>query len=463
VLAWWGGSLLVLMASAGPEPLPLDVTPDARALGFTLLVSLLSAVVFGTAPALRVSRTEANAALKGGKGAAQATRQSPLGRVLVVAQVALSLVLLVGAGLLVRTLVNLQNVPTGFDRQNVLVFKTDTVATGYKGGQLTQLLREVEGKVKALPGVRAAAFSFMIFNQGQWTSVAYTRDEPAPDRESRLFRNNVVGPDYFDALGIPLVQGRGFGPQDTDKSQKVAVISEEMAARIFPNRSPLGQRFGRTSKDPERFEVVGVVKDAKYGSLTERPRPMAYYPYEQQEEFLNNFVVRAGGAPEAVVPLVRRAISEVNRDLPVDEVATLAEHVDRSLVQQRLIARVASFFGLLALVLACVGLYGTMSYAVGRRINEIGIRTALGAQSRDVLWLILREALLLVAVGVFAGLAASLAATRAASALLYGLGPNDPLTFASATLLLLAVAALAGYLPARRAAKVDPMAALRYE
>ena len=460
ILAWWGSSLLLLMASGGSKTLPLDVSPNARILGFTLLTSLLSAMIFGTVPALRAARTEPNAALK---GTAQPTSQSPLGKALLVAQVALSLLLLVGAGLFVRTLINLQNVPTGFNQQNVLVFRVDIATTGYKLDQLAPLLREVEEKVKTVPGVQAAAFSFMIFNQGQWSSVAYTRDEPSSEEQSREFRNNVVGPDYFTVMGIPLVQGRSFGPQDTDQSQKVAVITETMAERIFPQRSPLGQRFGRIPEDRERFEVIGVVKDAKYGSLTEQMRPMAYYSYVQQSEILSNFVVRYSGPQQSIVPPVRQAFHEVNRNLPIDEVMSLSEQIDRSLVQQKLIARLASFFGVLALLLACVGLYGVLSYTVARRAKEIGIRMALGAQRRDVLWLVLREALTLVVIGVVIGLAASFAATQTASSLLFDLKPNDPLTIKSATLLLLIVAALAGYLPLRRASRVDPMVALRDE
>jgi predicted permease len=463
LLAWRLSGLLVLMASSGSEPLPLDVTPNARILGFTLLASLLSALIFGTAPALRAARIEPNSSLKSGKGAGQAASRSRFGKALVVAQVALSLLLLVGAGLFARTLINLQNLPSGFNQQKVLLFRIGSDATGYKGAQLSALLGEVEEKVKVVPGVQAASFALFIF-QGGWSSAVFTRDQHLPKGQSRLVWNNKVGPDFFTAMGIPLIEGRVFGPQDTDRSQQVAVISETMARRFFPNSSPLGRRFGRGS--PERsgqFEIIGVVKDAKYESLTEEWRPIAYYPYSQNSEALGAFVVRYSGAPEAIVPQIRQAIREVNRNLPIDEVLSLSEHVGRSFARQRMVARLASFFGLLALLLACVGLYGVLSYAVARRTNEIGIRIALGAQRGNVIWLVLREALALVAAGVVIGLLASLAATRTASTLLYGLEPNDPPTIAAATLLLLVVAALAGYLPARKAARVDPMAALREE
>jgi len=279
-LAWWGSRLLVAMASAGAESLPLDVSPNARILGFTLLASLLSALVFGTAPALRAARLEPNASLKGGKGAAQASSQSPLGKALVIVQVALSLLLLVGAGLFVRTLINLQNVPTGFNQQNALLFRVGTATSGLPNGpRRAALFREVEEKVKAVPGVQAVSFAFLIFNQSLWTSRVFTREQSVPEGQSRSVRNNIVGPDYFTAMGISLLQGRGFGPQDTDTSPKVAVISETMAQRFFPNGSPLGKRFGINGPESsEQIEVIGVVKDIKSTSLSEQPRPALCAP-----------------------------------------------------------------------------------------------------------------------------------------------------------------------------------------
>jgi predicted permease len=464
--AWWGSRLLLLMASDGPEALPLNVTPNIRVLGFTIGVSLLCALVFGTAPALRAARTEPNTSLKGGKSGALSTLRNPLGKAFVVAQVALSLLLLVGAGLFVRTLINLQNVPSGFNQENVMLLEVDTSAAGYKDDdpKLPALLREVEDKARAIPGVQAASFAFFTFNQGAWTSPAYTSEQGVLDERSQSVRNNIVGPDFFAAMGIPVVLGRTFGPQDTDKSQKVAVITESMARRFFPTGSPLGKRFG--DEGPEatnKFEVVGVVKDAKFGTLTEEFKPMAFYPHSQRPDALGNFVVRFSGSPSSVVPQIRQTLKQINRNLPVDDVVSLSDHIGRSLVQQKLVARLASFFGLLALLLACVGLYGVMSYGVSRRTNEIGIRMALGARTHSVLWLVLREALMLVGIGLAVGVLASLAVTRTAASLLYELKPNDPLTITFATLLLAGVAALASYLPARRAARVDPMVALRDE
>ena len=465
ILAWWGSRLLLVMASDGPEAVPVDVTLNLRILGFTFGVSALCAIGFGIAPALRASRTEPNTSLKGGKSSASTLLRSPLGKTFVVAQVALSLLLLIAAGLFVRTLINLQSIPSGFSQENAVLLQVDASATGYKADdpKFPALLNEVEGKVKAVPGVQAASFAFTVFNQGFWTGIAHRRGDNIPEGQSRVIRNNIVGPDFFVAMGIPFIQGRSFGPEDTTKSQKVAVVSESLARRFFPDGSPIGKRFGIGRETPEDIEVIGVVKDAKYGNLKEEFRPMAFYPYTQVPDMLGNFVVRFSGPASAVVPQIRQAIKQTNRNLPIDDVVSLSDHIGRSLVQQKLVARLASFFGLLALLLACVGLYGVMSYGVARRTNEIGIRMALGARGLSVLWLVLREALLLVAIGLVIGLVAARALTKTAASLLYELQPNDPLTIALATLLLATVALLAGYFPARRAARVDPMVALRDE
>ena len=460
----WGSGALVSMVSTGPQVLPINVDPDLRVLAFTLIVSVLSAVVFGTAPAIRASRVELSASLKSNRASSAAMSRSLLGKMLLMSQVALSLLLLIGAGLFVRTLVNLEGVDTGFNRSNVLLFQIDTDSIGYKpDASLEKLYRDVEERVSMIPGVNAASFSLFAFNQGGWTAPVSMRRDSVTHTEQQI-KHNRVGPNFFSAMGLPLLAGRSFGTQDTETSPRVAVISDVMARRLFPNESPLGKRFGQGGPEhSEDIEIIGIVTDAKYGDLMEEPQPMAYYPHSQSIDFLSNFEVNFSGQPNAIISETRRAIKEINRDIPIGEVVRMSEYVDRSLAHQRLIANVSSFFGILALMLACIGLYGIMSYSVARRTNEIGIRMALGAGRADVLRLVIREGLTPVLLGVCIGLPAAIAGGRLVSSLLFRLSPTDPLTLVIATLLLLAVAMLAGYLPARRATRVDPMTALRCE
>jgi predicted permease len=466
VLGLWGSRAMVLLVSTEPAPLPLDVSLDLRLLTFTILISLLSALFFGAAPAIRASRIEPISSLKGTRSTASAAMRLPLGKALLVSQVALSLLLLAGAGLFVRTLVNLQRVDPGFERQNALLFQIETTSIGYQAdARLANLYRQVEERVKAIPGVQAASFSAMVFDQGDWGASVSPRG-PNPDGVSdRWTSNNAVGPGFFKAMGLSLLQGREFGPQDTATSPKVAVVNESMARRFFPGSSPLGRRFGWTDgRDPiEDLEVIGVVQDSKDHGLTDAPRPMVYHAYPQRIEYLSNFVVRYSGEPSGIVPEIRRAIKEVDRRIPIVEAVTLSEFVDRSLTRPKLVARLSTFFGLLALLLAGAGLYGVMSYNVARRTHEIGIRMALGASAHRIMRSVMRETLGPVALGIVIGSGAALATTRWVESLLFGLRPQDPLTIGLAALVLLAVAAIAGYIPARRAARVDPMVALKCE
>src|SRR6185503_3959682 len=325
-LSFWGTRLLLLMASDGPEAVPLNVTPNIRVLGFTLGVSALCAIVFGTAPALRAARIQPNTSLKGGR--TSSALRDPLGKAFVVAQVALSLLLLVGAGLFVRTLIKLQTIPTGCNQENAMIFNVDTSATGYKAEndpRLPALLSEVEDKVRAIPNVQAASFAFFIFHEGQWSSAAYTREDGIAEGQSRQLRNNIVGKDFFTAVGIPVLQGRIFGPQDTKDSQKVALVNEAMVRKFFPTGSPIGKRFGIDGPNTtEAFEVIGVVKDAKFGSLQEKFSPMAFYPHKQRPDVISNFVVRFSGPASSVVPQIRQTIKQINRNLPVDDVRTFS-------------------------------------------------------------------------------------------------------------------------------------------
>ena len=464
--AQWAGNVLVAMVPHRDQPLLLNVAPDARVLGFTLLVSLVTALLSGLAPALRATRIALGYSLKEARGSVTSTSRTRLAKALIVSQVALSLVLLIGAGLFLRTLVNLTNIDTGFNKKNVLLFGIDPPAVGYKeDARLVGLYQQIEQRVSALPGVCADSISFFWFDQAEWTDPVSIAGR-TPTRENDMSATyNIVGPGYFATMGIPLLLGRAFGQRDTGASPKVAVISETFARWYFPGGSPIGKHFG-VGGDPKHsndIEVVGVVKDAKYQTLGERPFPAAYFPYTQHVQYLNDFEVRYSGHREAISAEVRQAISQIDRNLPVAYTGTLVEQVDHSLAGQSLIAQLSSFFGLLAALLACIGIYGLAAYAVTRRTNEIGIRMALGAESSRVLWMVMRESMTLAALGVAIGIPVALAAARLIGSVLYGLKTTDPATIALAALVMIALAALAAFLPARRASKVDPMVALRFE
>ena len=463
--ATWTSRLLLLMVSAGPQTLPLDVAPDGRVLLFTLLVSLATPLLFGMAPAWRAARVELNSSLKNGRSTGPV--QSPLAKALIVAQVALSLVLLIGAGLFLRTLVNLTNVDMGFNKNSVLLFQIEPASVGYKeDAGLARLYEQIEQRVGAVPGVHAASFSMFTFNQGSWSEDAWAQEESPEAKSDREILYNRIGMGFFSTMGLPLVAGRTFDLRDSANSQKVAVINETMARRFFPNMSPLGRtfRFGGPDAKPENDRtVVGVVKDAKYMVLKERRWPAAYLPYSQNVGYLWDFEVRYSGDAGSTVAAVREAIREVDPRIPVAGVGTLAEEVDRSVVDQRLTAQLSSVFSLVAVFLACMGIYGLMSYAVVHRTNEIGIRMALGAQQAQVLRLIMRQGFFLAAAGVVVGVALAFVFMRFLGSLLFGVRPVDPVTFVCVALLLMLVSLLACYLPARRAMRVDPVVALRYE
>jgi len=456
--------LLVRMVSDGREALQLGVPVDTRLLLFTLGVTLATALLFGTIPAFRATRLNLTDSLKDGRSLSGGASKGRLAKALVISQVALSLVLLVGAGLFVRSLMNLANVDTGFKRENVIRMRVDPSSVGYgQDARLIGMYQEIEERVSALPGVVAASFSIFTFNEGTWNNRIWVQGYLAGHRETNV-HHNAVGNGYFAAMGIPLLAGRTFGPQDTATSPKVGVIGETTARTLFPSGSPIGQRYGRGG--PEHagdIEVIGVVKDVKYNSLDEERQLGDYLPYTQNERYLNDFEVRYSGDTDAAIAAIRQAIHEVDRTLPISDVMTLDEQVARSTTNQRLVAQLSAFFGLLAVFLSCIGIYGLMSYVVTRRTNEIGVRMALGAERRQVLWSVMQESLWLVIVGVAIGVPSALAGSRLISSMLYGLRADDALSLLAGVGVLSAIAALAGYLPARRASLVDPMISLRYE
>jgi predicted permease len=391
-----------------------------------------------------------------------------LGRALVITQVALSLVMIIGAGLLVRTLHNLETLDQGFSSRGVLLFGFNPTKAGYKDERAARLYQEVLERIPQMPGVRSESLSFLTpISGGGWDNVARFVEgyspHPSEDMDTYI---NAVGPRFFETLGTPVLLGRDFGPEDQSDSTPVALINQTMARRFFANRNPLGKHFRLGDWSGKReYEIIGVAGDAKYLSLRENVPPTAYIyiPQLQQVPAGVTFEVSSAVPPISLVPQVRSLLQSVDSRLAATEVKTLAEQVDQSLYQEKMISALSSFFGVLALVLVCIGLYGVLSYAVARRTNEIGIRMALGAERPVILQMVLREALLLAAIGVLIGLPCAWAATRSIASMLYGLKTTDPPTILAATLLMAAVALFAGYLPARRATKVDPMVALRYE
>ena len=463
-LASVANRVLLRMVSGGLDPIPLDVSIDTRLLLFTVAVTIATALIFGTVPAFRATRLQLTDTLKAGRGPQGSSGKNPLAKALVISQVALSLVLMVGAGLFLRSLVNLNNVDTGFNKENVLRLNIDSSSAGYKGGEPREVAldQQIEERVQALPNVKAASFSAFTFNEGAWSS-----DVALPGmkiNENINVMHNVVGTHYFETMQIPLIAGRTFSSSDTSTSPRVAIISEHMAKTFFPLVSPIGRHYGLGDNKPENdVTIIGVVKDAKFNNLAEDAVDLDYLPYTQTPWGFGDFEVRYTGDFAPVAAAVQQTIRSIDRNLPVTHVTTLDEQVARSITNQRLVAQLSAFFGVLAVFLSCIGIYGVMSYVVTRRTNEIGIRMALGAGRSSMLWMVLREILILVSIGVVIGVPATLAGDRLVSHMLFGLKPTDPLTLVSATGMLLIVAAIAGYLPARRASLVDPMVALRYE
>jgi predicted permease len=464
--AWKVSHLLLTMATSSPQVAAMNVSPDLRALAFTLLLTILTVLLFGMTPAIRATRLELTGSLKQGRGIAAPSARISLARGLIVTQIALSLVLLAAASLFLRSLVNLSKVDAGFDRQNVLIFELDEYAAGLPlDARLVNLQQQIEDRVQAVPGVQAASFSMFTFNQGEWSNDVTAQGIPRTPGNSQDVLNNVVGKGFFSTMGLPIVAGRGFDSTDKFDSRKVAVINQTMARMFFPDSSPIGHHFG-FGDDPSHsgeIEIVGVVKNAKYVSLDENPEPAAYFPYSQRVQYFGNLEVRTSSGAAQTIPAVRRAIAEVNPNVPISSISTLAEQVDESVANQRLIARLSAFFGLLAAFLVCIGIYGLLSYAVARRTSEIGVRMALGARRSNVLWLILREILVLVAIGIAIGVPVALEGNHLAVKLLYGLSPADPASLLAAVFMLAAIAVLAGYLPARTASRVEPVVALRCE
>lgn len=462
-------SLAAFMSRGGVWPSHLTVHLDLRILAFTATVSVLTGILFGWAPAFRGMRLDLTPALKESTSAfASGVRRGRwlnLGGGLVVAQVALSILVLSGAGLLVRTLENLKGIDPGFDTRNLLLFHIDPTLNGYTDAQTRSLYSELQERLEAVPGVLSVSYSFDPLLSGNAWSTSF-RMEGDPQNTQDMTDALAVGPKFFETMHIPVVTGRTLSLEDftwvSTSTVSPVVINKAFVRQFFKNQNPLGHRmsyFGNKGAWTY-WEVVGVAGNAKYQTLRSEISPTVYVP---QKSGSATFEVRTSVNPAAIIPAVRTMASQLDSSLPLANVKTQAEQIERSLFQERLIARLSSFFGGLSLLLACVGLYGLLSYEVTRRTREIGVRTALGAQQRDLLRLVIGEGIALAGVGALVGVAAALGLTRYLQSLLYGVRPTDPATFFGVALLLTCVSLLACYLPARRAMRIDPMVALRYE
>jgi predicted permease len=465
VLAHWGRDLLLTLRFPGREMSALATTLDWRVLAFTMSLSLLTGIVFGLVPAWQATRLDLTPALKDTGRSSSAASRSRLSRALVVAQVALSLLLLTGAGLFVRTLRNLQQVNTGFEAQNLLLFRVDPRLSGHQSEQIPPLYQRLFARLEAVPGVQAVSFSRHPLlagssgSRGAFFAGQNTSPTDPPDVYIHIARAN-----FLATMNTPLLQGRSLSEQDNAQAPKVAVINQALARQFFPNQNPLGQRFGFDPSQTNQIEIVGVAQDAKYDSLREATPPTIYLSWLQEARIGQmNFEVRTVGDPLSLLPAIRQAVRDVDGNLPLFDVKSQVEQIAQRLAQERLFAALLSFFGALALLLAALGLYGLLAHAVAERTHELGIRMALGAQARDVIRLVIGQGLRLVLPGIVLGLVGAYAATRLVKTFLYGVAPADWLTFSGTALLLLLVALVACWLPARRATNVDPWQALRSE
>jgi predicted permease len=458
VIAYWGRQLL-------PDNLAIATPLDWRVMGFVGGLALATGVVFGIAPAWRSSGTSVGAAVKDARGSVGG-RRSVLGKSLVVVQVAISLVLLVGAGLFLRTVDKLRHVDVGFDAQSLLLVSVNPALNHYDQPQIANLFGALLERLPQIPGARSATLSVPALLSGRmFSGTMVIQGRPSGRNGLGRISSMTVAPNFFDTLGIPVIAGRGFTARDDRRMPHVIVINEAAARKFFPYESPLGQRIGSRTPGEQGSEIIGVVRDVKYNSVRDEAPPTGYSSYLQSTrlDLTTTFELRTAADPAAVATAAREAIREIDPNLPIILVSTQTDQIERRFAQEKVFAQAYALFGGLAVLIASIGLFGLMSYAVARRTNEIGIRMALGARGEDLVSMIMREALLLVAGGVVIGTAVALGAGRFVATLLFDLAPNDPLTIAGAAAIMIAISALAGYLPARAAARVDPMVALRDE
>jgi predicted permease len=463
LVAYWTTHMLLRLASTGTRAIPLAARLDGRVLAFAFGVTILAGLLFGLAPALRVARTNLYDGFKtggrvvtGGSG-----HRLPLGRLLVVVQIALSLILVSAAGLFVRTLRNYVNIDPGFERASVVTAQIDVRAAGYTPEQLPAFHERLLTAARAVPGVSSASLSMIgLANGGQSIS-----NYMVPGRElapgTAQAQENAVTPDFFRTTGIELLSGRWLTDRDVAGGPKVAVVTQSFARHFFGTDSAVGKMFGYGR--PADVTVVGVIRDVRANSLRSAPPRMIYRALAQRSAYVSSMEVRVDGRASNVVRDLRNAIASVDRNLPIREVVPMEQVVTRGLVREKLVARLAGGFGILALLLAAIGLYGVISYSLARRTNEMGVRLALGASPAGVSWVVLRDALGTIVAGLVVGIAIGLPLLRLARGLVYGLSPHDPVTLSASAMLLLLVGTLAALIPAIRASRIDPIEAIRAE
>ena len=466
MFAIWGIRFLTLLLANGQENFTLHAELNWHVLGVAVALSLLTGVLFGLAPALQSTSVDVMPALKELRAASHGFRRVSLSRVLVVGQIAISLLLLVAAGLFVRTLANLESIELGFNRQNVLLFRIDARKAGHKDPEIENFYAELRRRFGAIPGVRSASLSEGSLVGGESGLPIGVAGAP-PNDANRIF---TVGPAFFSTMQIPILAGRDFEERDRPGSPAVAVINQVFAKANFQNRNPLGQHLilrepGEGNRVGRDMEIVGVARNARYGGLTRIIPPVVYLPYDQGFPVPDQmmYALRTSSDPLRYVNAVRETVRRLDARVPVSDVRSQTVDIDHTINQEITFAELCSGFALLALVIACVGLYGTVSYNVARRTSEIGIRMALGARSGRVVWLVLREVCGMSGVGLAIGLPLALASSKLVESFLFRMKPNDPMSLAIAVLILLSAALLAGLVPARRASRIDPLTALRHE
>jgi putative ABC transport system permease protein len=465
LLAVWGRNLL-LSAIPGDMPFWMKFDLDLRVLGFTFAVSFLTGIVFGVVPALQGSRTDVNEALKeGGRGGS--TTHNRLRNLLVVAEVALSLVLLVGAGLMVRSFAKLQQVNSGINPEHLLTVQVPLSRAKYaEGPQQSAFFKALVARAGALPGALSVAAISDLPLMGGWGRSLTVEGFPLLSvGQAPLINHAVVTPNYFRTMGIPLLEGRDFTEADDAKGMRVTIVDQRLAQQYWPNASALGKRirFGPPESNEPWHTIIGVAGAVRHERLDRDTRQSIYVSYQQIPDRVMTVALRTSGDPQNLAGAVRREVLALDKDQPVTNVLTMGEVITRSVWQQRFYTILFGIFAGLALVLAAVGIYGVMSYAVTQRTQEIGIRMALGARAIDVLRLVIKNGMALILIGVVVGLGGAAALTRLLATLLFGVTPTDGLTFVTVSAMLVIVALVACYLPARRATKVDPLVALRYE